>query len=369
MIFVAAFAVTKEQIYANANPLLSETFNSNALSEEVLQQRLEALDLPFDVKYSADIKEFIRRYVTAGRLDAEAILGRSAMYFPVFEHYLNLYHLPEAFKYVPMVESGLNPDNHSSVGASGLWQFVPNSARHFRLEMGGPVDERLDPYRSTEAAVRLLKFLHEKFEDWLLVMAAYNCGHGCVEKAIRRSGGCNNFWDILPYLPKQTQKYVPAFIAAAYLAKYYPDHGMKPDYPAQDLIETRTFRVYNGMSFTDISKACGVTYSVIRRLNPAFVTGFIPASKKGYFLVLPSWAAAGFKIWLDKKLEISKASVPENSNIRHYVAIPGDRMETLALLFKCSVEDIMRWNGLKHSEIVANQALTVYAIKPAKVTP
>ncbi len=369
LIVVAAFAVTNKQIYANSDPLLSESsYENTALSEEVIKQRLQHLELPFEVKYTPDVKEFIRRYVTLGRLDAEAILGRSAIYFPVFEHYLNRYHLPAAFKYMPMVESGLNIDIHSSAGASGLWQFVPSTARHFKLELNGPVDERLDPYRSSEAAAKMIRFLHNRFDDWLLVLAAYNCGHGRVEQAMKYAH-CDNYWEIANYLPKQTQKYIPAFIAAAYLAKYYPEHGMAPDYPSLDMTDTRTFRIYRSMTFSEISKACGVTYSTVRNLNPAFVTGLVPASSKGYFLVLPSWAASGFKIWLDKKRGIDNTSLLEKANIRHYVALPGDRLETLALLFKCSVEDIMRWNGLRHKEIVANQELTYYVPKPEVVTP
>ena len=219
------------------------TVSRTSLAESAVMERLADLNLPVEVRYTPTVRSRIRQYLVEGSRDSEIILGRTAMYFPVFEHYLRLYRLPEALKYLPIVESTLRARATSHAGASGLWQFVPATARSMGLKVNGTVDERLDTYRATEAAVKMLAALHKEFGDWGIALTAYNCGPGNVRQAIRLAGR-RDYWAIQRYLPRETQRYVPAFIAAAYLVNYYQHHGLHPDFPVYDLQETRVFRVY-----------------------------------------------------------------------------------------------------------------------------
>lgn len=335
--------------------------NESALTDELIQERLDQLSLPFESKYDEKVKTYIKRYVVLGSRESESMLGRSSLYFPIFEHYLNLYNLPMELKYLPMVESTLRPGVKSHAGAAGLWQMIPASARYFGLTINGNVDERLDPIKSTEAAVKMLSMLYDQFGDWPLVMAAYNCGPGKVKKAIRYAD-CDDYWEISKYLPKETQRYVPAFIAAAYLVNYYDEHNMAPKYPAYDLQETRTFVTYTGLKFSDIKKVTNVSWDVLKKLNPGYLGNYIPASKKGSFVVLPAYAAESFRTYLSKKVTSSDdvAVVPEGMLRTSYTTVAGDNIETLALLFGCTVEQIMEWNHLRSKQIAVNQSLILY---------
>lgn len=365
---LAGFCLLAQTALANANPspATSATFSgSNPLTNEVLQERLNNIDLPFDVRITPTVREYIKRYTVNGYRDAELILGRSAMYFSIFEHYLSVYQLPRSLKYLPIVESALRADVRSRAGAAGLWQFVPVSANFFKLEMNGVVDERLDPYRSTEAAVKMLAFLYDQFQDWPLALAAYNCGHGRVKQAIKRAR-CNNYWEIQQFLPNATRKYVPAFIAAAYLGNYYQEHGLNPKFPDHDLQDTRVFRVYKNVSFYKLATALDIPLSALNELNPGYVKKYIPYNRKGYLLRVPAVYASAVRKYLDEQLEM-ELETPEAYFETQYVVTPGDRIETLAALFQCTTDELMAWNGLYQSDIVAHQHLRIYLPKASKV--
>lgn len=341
----------------------------NAETKGVITERLDEINFPFDVKYNADVYNHIKRYTTAGYRDAEHILGRTSVYFPIFEHYLSLYQLPSELKFLPMVESALIPDIKSYAGAAGLWQFVPVTARYFDLNINNHVDERLNPYEATEAAVKLLAYLYREFQDWALVMAAYNCGAGRVQRAIKQAR-CNNYWDILPYLPKESRKYVPAFMAATYLVKHYEDHGLTPKYPSYDLQNTEVYRVYDYLRLYDISQKCDLNFAEVKRLNPGYVNNYIPKSKAGHLLALPASASGAFKRFLaEKGIESTKAAMPEGTFKSTYKVVAGDRLETLAMLFNCSLEDLMAWNGFRTAEVTVNQSITVYFPKKPIAKP
>jgi membrane-bound lytic murein transglycosylase D len=335
------------------------------LTNDVLQERLDKIDLPFDVKVTSTVREYIKRYTENGYKDAELILGRSAMYFSIFEHYLSVYQLPRSLKYLPIVESALRADVRSSAGAAGLWQFVPVSANYFKLEMNGAVDERLDPYRSTEAAVKMLAFLYKEFNDWPLALAAYNCGHGRVKQAIKRAR-CSNYWDIQQFLPNATRRYVPAFVAAAYLGNYYQEHGLNPRFPDHDMQDTRVFRVYENINFYKLSSTLNIPLKTLTSLNPSYSKLYIPYNRKGYLLRVPSIYATAVRNYLDDQLEL-KPETPEAYFETFYVATPGDRIETLASLFQCTTEELMTWNGLYQSDIVAHQHIRIYLPKSSKI--
>ena len=335
------------------------------LSDEEIRTRLQQIDLPFDPRLTSTVKEYIKRYTVNGYKDSELILGRTSMYFSIFEHYLSIYQLPKSLKYLPIMESGLIANNRSHAGAVGLWQFVPISARHFKLEMNTYVDERLDPYRSTEAAVQMLDYLYQQLGDWPLALAAYNAGLGKVQRAIKQAK-CANFWDIQKYLPVETQRYVPIFIAAAYLGNYYQDHGLQPNYPNINLQDARAFRVYKNLSFYSLSKAIDLPVNVLVSLNPSFIKKQIPYNRKGHFLRVPPMYAEAVRAYLDKQQELN-LKTPENYFESFYVVTPGDKMKTLASLFECSKEELMAWNGLYHSDVVANQHLRIYLPKNNRI--
>jgi len=328
-------------------------------SEASIKHRVLGLTLPVQTRYNGQVRELIRRYISLGSKEAEAMLGRTTLYFPMFEHYLSIYGLPKELKYLPMIESTLRPEVSSPVGAGGLWQVIPSTARRFGLEVGGYVDERRDPYRGTEAAVKILAYLYNEFGDWALAMAAYNCGSARVHRAMKRAK-CNDYWEISKYLPKATQKYVPSFIAAAYLVNHYQHHNLKPKFPSSLMQDTRTFRVYNHMTFMEIAKTCNINLSVLQKLNAGFALNAVPGSRKGHFLVIPAVAADAFRKFLAKKTgktNPTENTLPKGMFRTSYVAVPGDRIEALAMLFKCSVDDIMVWNNLNHCEIVVGQEL------------
>ncbi len=337
----------------------TESWDTN--TDDLIKKRLDQLSLPFEARYNENVKTYIKRYVVLGLKESESMLGRSSLYFPIFEHYLNLYNLPMELKYLPMVESTLRPGVKSHAGAAGLWQMIPASANFFGLSIDGTVDERLDPNKSTEAAVKMLSMLYDQFGDWQLVMAAYNCGPGRVKKAIRYAK-CNDYWEISKYLPKETQRYVPAFIAAAYLVNYYDEHDMAPRYPAYDLQDTRTFVTHITLKFSDIAKATNVSWDMLKKLNPGFLGNTIPASKKGHFVVVPAFATESFRDLLAKKMKVTgKTGILSDDSLKtSYTTVAGDNVETLALLFGCSVEDIMKWNYLQNRDLAVNQSLILY---------
>lgn len=331
-------------------------------TESAIHQRLEQLRLPFPVKQTQKVMTYIRDYAVVGVNETEAMLGRAALLMPIFEHYLSVYQLPQELKYLPIVESGLKADTRSPAGARGLWQLMEVTARQYKLRVTGGADERLDPYKSTDAAMRILSDLYEQYQDWPLTIAAYNCGPGRVNKAIRLAGK-KDYWTVSRYLPAETQRYVPAFVAAAYIYKHHKDHNLTPQLIEAGKDGVRVFRISTAMNFSDIAKASGVSVSVIRQLNPAFA-GAIPASSTGYYLTLPAASSSAFRRWLNQ-IPAYDHSAFAAKGFYHttYVVAPGDLIETVARRFQCSVADIMRWNNLKVQEVVVNQELNIYLSK------
>ena len=255
-------------------------------SKEEILSRLDDQNCPVDVRWNADIKKSIKDYTVKGRRSAEVILGRSAIYFPIFNANLKKHGLPQDLKYMSVIESLLDPKAVSPVGAAGLWQFMPATARRYGLKIDNYVDERYDPHKSTEAAMLYLKALHNRFDDWTLAIAAYNCGEGCVEKAIRK-GETRDFWELRKHLPKETRKYISRFIAAAYVMDNYIFHDLQPAYPDYDLQLTKAVKVYGRKSFEEISKETGYSLEIIQKLNPSYKLGIIPPTAEGSYLVLP----------------------------------------------------------------------------------
>ncbi len=257
--------------------------------DRTIENRIFNLGSSVDVKYNAEVKRRIKQYTVKQRTMSEILLGRSSIYFPVFENIFQEKGLPLDLKYLSVVESGLRPKATSGSGAAGLWQFMRPTGRMMGLKINRTIDERRDIEKSTEAAAEYLLYLYKKFDDWTLAIAAYNCGPGNLRKAIRKSGGKRNFWAIKKYLPKETREYVPKFIAISYVMNYYYEHDLVPNAPHENLLNTSTAKVFEKISLQKLSKELGIELSILRTLNPSYIRNYIPKSEEGiYNLVLPT---------------------------------------------------------------------------------
>jgi membrane-bound lytic murein transglycosylase D len=295
------------------------------------------------------------------------------MYFPMFEAELQAKGLPADLKYLAVVESALTPHAISHVGATGLWQFMRPTAREYGLQITKYIDERCDPVMSTRAAIQYLTNLYRAFDSWELAMAAYNAGPGRIRLAIRKSG-TQDYWDLQKYLPKETQAYVPGFIAASYILNYYSDHGLQPAFPTPDLLETTAVPIYKNLNFSQIETVTGLPVDVIRNLNPKYVRQFIPQSETGHLLVLPTNSAASMQQFLasgrDIGLLANAAEVASietgvemeyvNKLVEHtYIVRSGDNLYNISRKYDCSVADLQRWNNMSGTMLRIGQRMKV----------
>ncbi len=278
------------------NEYMSKTYlssdNCNMRNEnpsyptEVFIERLSRMPTVMEMAHNNIVQNFIDRYCNRLRGTVAYILGASNFYMPIFEEALEAYQIPLELKYLPVIESALNPRAVSRVGATGLWQFMLATGKQYNLKINSLVDERRDPIKASYAAAHLLSDLYKVFGDWNLVIAAYNCGPGNVSKAIQRSGGSKDYWHIYPYLPRETRGYVPAFIAANYMMTYYSLHNICPmssRLPAQ----TDTIMVHRRMHLEQVSKVLDIDIEMLRALNPMYRHDIIPGDTEPYALRLP----------------------------------------------------------------------------------
>ena len=254
--------------------------------DSVYVARLASIPTVVGLTYNPIVKRYIDVYTRQKRQSVEVMLGLAEHYFPIFDDIFDYYDVPNEMKYMSIIESALNPKAYSRTRAVGIWQFMYGTGRMYGLEINSLVDERRDPIKSTVAAARLSKDLYNIYNDWLLVIAAYNCGPGNVNRAIRRSGGKTNYWDIYYYLPRETRGHVPAFIAATYVMNYYAEHNLTPA-PIELPVETDTLLIKQPLHFKQISEVLGVPLQEIRDLNPQYRNDIIPAGPKAYTLSLP----------------------------------------------------------------------------------
>tara|TARA_R110001606_G_scaffold280193_1_gene428848 strand:- start:194393 stop:195907 length:1515 start_codon:yes stop_codon:yes gene_type:complete len=348
-----------------------------ALTTELLKERLLVLNekTPFNLAYNPDLEKVINSYLSSRKKTLTQILVRAKYYFPMFERYLDEYDIPLEMKYLAIVESALHPQIKSRAGATGLWQFMYGTGKQFDLKVSSYVDERQDPVKSTIAACKYLSQLYQIFGDWDLALAAYNSGQGNVLKAIKRSGGHKNYWNIRPYLPRETASYVPAFYATLYILEYADDHNIVAETPDYYNFETDTIRVKRTIGFDHISEILKVEEDVISFLNPVYKLDVIPFIKDHEYAVrLPKNKIIEF---LEKESEIyaladaDEASrekplpryVDMNNSIRYKVK-GGDFLGKIANKFGVRVSDIKRWNSLKTSKLKVGQRLTIFSKKP-----
>lgn len=348
MLSVSSFAAP----LANNN---TESLTSANFSEATIQQRLQHLNSPVHVRYDEGVRESIRAYIIFAQRESQKLLGLTSLYFPIFEHYLKVNHLPEQLKYLPIIESRLRPSATSHAGAAGLWQFTKGTGRQFGLRIDQVVDERRDPIRSTEAAVAYLEQLYGKYRDWTLVLAAYNCGPARLNQAIRIAG-TRDYWKVREFLPKETQDYVPRFIAASYLMEYYHEHGIVPAYPSYNLQLTRTTKIYKAMNFGTIARLTGLSERTIARLNPGYQQGFLPANGEGQYLILPEEAMLNFQSTTQPTAQYASVGTAR----RTHVVQSGDTIESIAKVYKCSTGEIVAWNGMNQSDLFFRQELVIY---------
>lgn len=275
LVCLSAISLTKS--YANGD--------LNHITAEELKERIKSMPTQIEMRYTHEIHSLIDSYISKHRNASEKLLGLSQLYFPLYEKELSKHGLPEELKYLSVVESSLRPGAISKVGATGLWQFMKGTAQIYGLTVNSVVDERRDIFRSTEAASLYLRDLYAEFGDWTLALAAYNCGPGNVQRALRSAGG-SAFWDIKSRLPRETRRYVPKFVAVSYFMNYSQFHGLEPStaLPTEFLA---TAKIFNYYTFNDISRITGVDVNVIRDLNPAYLKNYIPNNNKGYTLTLP----------------------------------------------------------------------------------
>ncbi len=259
-----------------------------------ITERLQQLPTVIEMPFNSVVRSYIDMYANRRRQLVENMLGMSLYYMPIFEEALDRYGMPLELKYLPVIESALNPVAVSRAGATGLWQFMLPTAQGEGLEVSSVVDERRDPYRSSDAAARYLKKLYGIFGDWSLAIAAYNCGPGNVTKAMRRAGyNAKDFWAIYPFLPTETRGYVPAFIAANYIMNYYDKHNISPALARKPIV-TDTVHVNKRVHFQQISDVMGIPMDELRILNPQYRTDLIPGDIRPYALVLPSLQAYAY---------------------------------------------------------------------------
>ncbi|WP_299548878.1 LysM peptidoglycan-binding domain-containing protein [Seonamhaeicola sp.] len=366
-----------DTIYKTVSELDFKEVDYPELPTDTLKARLEALNArtPFNVEYNPSLESVIKSYLKHRRDLIQRLLTLSDFYFPMFERELDNSNIPLEIKYLAIVESALKPRAKSRVGATGLWQFMFSTGKMYGLDVSSYVDERSDPIKSTKAATKYLAKLYEIFGDWDLALAAYNSGPGNVTKAIRRSGGYKNYWNIRHNLPRETAGYLPAFLANMYIFEYAEEHGFKKVKPEFALAETDTVLVKSMITLDQVSEVTGTPVEQLQFLNPSYKLDIIPVIKgEHYYLRLPIEVVGTFvnneeKIYAFVKKEFAKREKPlpqffnATDRVRYKVR-SGDYLGKIARRYGVRVSQIKRWNGLRSNNLQIGQRLTIYPRKP-----
>lgn len=364
-------------LYQNTSYYLEKATNKNdtniILDKETLKRRLNEINTrtPFNITYNPLLEQTIKTYLKYRKKAYPSLMAKALYYFPMFEQYLDTYNIPLEMKYLAIVESALNPTAKSYVGATGLWQFMYPTGLQYNLKVSSYVDERQNPIKSTEAACKYLSDLYKIFQDWDLVLAAYNSGPGNVLKAIKRSGGYKNYWNIRPYLPTETANYVPAFYATMYLFEYQKAHNLIPKKPLIRHFETDTIQIKQLVTFEQIAEKTNLNYELIKFLNPSYKLEIIPfVEGKKYTLRLPKKNSIRFlknekAIYKLADDAIAKREKPlpkyfELGRRIRYKVTNGDYLGKIANKFGVRIRDLKKWNRLKSSSLKVGQRLTIY---------
>jgi membrane-bound lytic murein transglycosylase D len=331
------------------------------------QARLAKLDAnsPFDLVYNEHVKGFINMYAMRKRESVSRMMGVAQLYYPMFEEVFDRYNIPLELKHLAVIESALIPYAKSRAGATGLWQFMYPTGKMYGLNVTSYIDQRCDPYKATVAAAEYLKSLYGMFGDWQMVLAAYNAGPGTISKAIRRSGGKKTYWEIRPFLPTETQGYVPAFIAANYVMTYGPEHNIYPAVPRKTYFEVDTVVVKEQMNFEQLSQALDITQEEILYFNPQYRKNIIPAggnamclpkNKIGIFLNNEQDIYSAIKAQQKEGVIVeSLAEVKKTHTVRS-----GEKLSTIARKYGVTVADLKNWNYIGKKGLRPGKKIIVY---------
>ena len=358
--------------YINPNENCTMRTENPPVSDSIYMDRLKRIPAIIEMPYNEIVRKFIDMYATRLRQKVAFMLSANNFYMPIFEEALDLYDLPLELKYLPVIESALNPMATSTQGATGLWQFMLRTGQVYGLKVNSLVDERRDPIKSTRAAARYLKDLYDIYQDWNLVLAAYTCGPGTINKAIRRAGGDKDFWEIYNYLPKETRGYVPAFIAANYIMTYYCEHYISP-MEMRMPESTDTIHVSRPLNLNQVADVCKINIDELRALNPEFKKDLIPGNEKPYALRLPTNMVSTF---IDKEDSIYAYKADTYLTRRSTVAVKnatgtskgkavyhrirnGETLGGIAARYGVSINQLRRLNGIKGSNIRAGKSLRI----------
>lgn len=350
--------------------------SNRVYSDSVYMNRLYNLPTEMELPFNSVVRSYIEMYTNRRRDLVSYMLSLGEYYYPMFEEALDRYELPLELKYLPVIESALNPIAVSRMGATGLWQFMLRTGKQYQLEVNSLVDERRDPYKSTEAAARYLNDLYQLYEDWNLVIAAYNCGPGNVNKAIARSGGRKDYWAIYYNLPRETRGYIPAFIAANYVMNYYNEHNICPQESSNDFVALDTVHVTNEIHFNQISAVLDISIEDIRRYNPQFKRDKVPGNHKTYSLVLPTKDMYAFINNKDEILDHNKSiylthrkqtltGLNDGTGVSgdfintYYRVKKGDTLGAIARRNQTTVSQLQRMNGMKSTKLSIGRRIIV----------
>ncbi|MFM1753126.1 MAG: hypothetical protein RLZZ236_65 [Bacteroidota bacterium] len=360
------------------------------LPTELLKARLQQMDdkSPFHIEYNQGLENIIKSFLKNRKRSFERLMAVSEYYFPLFEEAFDKQNVPLEIKYLAVVESALNPKAVSRVGATGLWQFMYQTGKQYGLKIDSYVDERSDPLKASEAAAQYMKNMYAIFGDWDLVLASYNSGPGNVAKAIRRSGGQQNYWNIRKNLPKETQGYLPAFLATMYIYEYHKEHGIVPEKAPIKHFATDTIMIKRQMSFKQISDLIDIPVAQLQILNPSYKLNIVPAYKEqSHFLRLPQDKIAIFtsnesKIYAyvdkeanlrEKPFQIVRPIVSQDSvntfqklaqaKVRYYRVKRGDNLSTIAQKYDVAVDDIKKWNNIRGNKVAYGKNLKINGVE------
>ena len=354
------------------------------LPTELLKQRLLVMNQksPFEIEYNQGLENIIKSFLKNRKKSFSRLMALSEYYFPIFEDAFAKQNVPLEIKYLAVVESALNPKAVSKMGATGIWQFMYGTGKQYDLKIDSYIDERSDPLKSTLAASEYMTKMFNVFGDWELVLASYNSGPGNVTKAIRRSGGKTKYWDIRNHLPKETQGYVPAFLATMYLFEFHKEHGINPERAVVKNFETDTIRIKEKMTFKQIADLLDMPQSQLQLLNPSYKLNVVPFyQNEQHFLRLPKDKVAAFvsneeKIYAYVKHDSNIVRIPsrlaqkitpktksiksaEPLNLEYYTVQKGDNLSSIAKKYDVSVTDIKQWNKLQSNAVVLGKSLKI----------
>lgn len=343
----------------------------------IYESRLARIDAasPFDLQYNSIVRGYIDMYTIRKRELVSRMMALSQLYFPMFEEQLDKYNLPLELKYLAICESALNPLAKSRAGAMGLWQFMYPTGKIYGLKVSSYVDERCDPYKSTVAACEYFQYLYGLFGDWQMVLAAYNGGPGTVNRAIRRSGGKKTYWEIRPFLPKETQGYVPAFIAVNYVMSFTSEHNMYSAIPKKTFLSVDTVVVKKQISFDQISALLDIPMDELHYLNPCYKKSVIPVLPDEIsYLTLPENKVGAFVTneeaiynFYKKDTLHSHDILASQEVIKIHTVKSGEHLSTIAKKYGCTVADLKQWNGIRTSTVKPGKKLTIYVAGKKKV--